>query len=432
MIAFCTTCKGRTQHLEKTLPRNLADNDNCKFVLLDYASQDHLVDYLKRRHYDSIAIGKLVVYSFPTAGKFHMAHAKNMAHRCGMLERADVLCNLDADNFTCPSFADYIGEQFADAKDIFLWSRMIKGQFRRGISGRIVVRANDFLKVGGYDEKYDVWSPDDKDFNFRLRMLGLTPVEIEPKFLDAVSHNDKMRFKEYPHIRATADSSLIKVKPERTIVNFGNYGKGVVYRNFDFEKPIELGDVPTRIFGIGLHKTATSSLHQALKILGFDCAHWEDAHWAKAIWGQMKESGRSSMLEKHYALTDLPISILYEQLDKAYPGSKFILTVRDEVDWLRSVRDHWDFDKNPYRSQWSRDPFTHKMHKEVYGQKGFDSEIFLRRYRKHNSDVKRYFKGRPNDLLVLSKFDWPELCKFLERPIPAVAYPVEFVTGGKR
>ena len=50
MIVFCTTCRGRADHVEKTLPQNLADNPNSKFVLLDYNSQDNLVPYLKANH----------------------------------------------------------------------------------------------------------------------------------------------------------------------------------------------------------------------------------------------------------------------------------------------------------------------------------------------------------------------------------------------
>jgi hypothetical protein len=33
---------------------------------------------------------------------------------------------------------------------------------------------------------------------------------------------------------------------------------------------------------------------------------------------------------------------VFKQLDKAYPGSKFILTMRPEAAWLRSVERHWD------------------------------------------------------------------------------------------
>ena len=52
-IAFCTTCKNRTQHLEKTLPQNLADNadfKDCVFIVLDYDSRDHLLQFLRENH----------------------------------------------------------------------------------------------------------------------------------------------------------------------------------------------------------------------------------------------------------------------------------------------------------------------------------------------------------------------------------------------
>ena len=87
-IAFCVTCKGRVQHLKRTLPRNLAHNPdpNAKFIILDYNSPDHLLEYLQSTFPRAIADGKLVVYSYREPGPFRMSHAKNMAHRCAMRE----------------------------------------------------------------------------------------------------------------------------------------------------------------------------------------------------------------------------------------------------------------------------------------------------------------------------------------------------------
>ena len=439
MVIFCITCKGRVQHLEKTLHRNLDDNpgDNCKFVLLDYNSPDHLRYFLANECLSEIESDRLVVYSYSGEHPFRMAHAKNMAHRCGILEDGSVLVNLDADNLTGPGFADYISAQFTDNEDMFLWSKMIQSgpdRLPRGISGRIVVSKKAFVHSGGYDERFDTWSPDDKDFNLRLRRLGFEGQEIDPVYLNAVLHNDKMRFKEYKHA-ATPDGceSFESVNDiETTIANYGNFGCGTVYRNF-ISDPIELKPLPTRIFGIGTHKTATTSLHAALKILGYDSAHWKSAHWAKAIWDQMKASGRSLTLEQHYALCDLPISLLYKELDLAYPGSKFILTVRDEDAWIASVRNHWDPELNQFRAAWDHDPFSHKVHKLIYGQKGFNEELFRRKYREHNADVRLYFSGRPEDLLTMdmdrsSCNGWVVLCNFLDQPIPDVSYPRKFVT----
>lgn len=432
LIVFCTTCKGRAQHIEKTLPRNISDNEdypNCKFVVVDYGSEDHLARYLRDAHAGDVAAGRLVVYRTDQE-RFRMGHAKNMAHRCGLMERADILVNLDADNLTGPSFATYIAQQFQSQDQIFLWAKMIPGILSRGISGRIAVTANTFLKAGGYDEKYDTWGPDDKDFNARLRRLGYIAVEIDPKYLGGVGHNDRVRFREYKHVQTQASENAFEIDQSATIANWGHIGEGVVTRNFGVNA-MTIGPLPTRIFGIGMHKTATTSLHAALVILGYDSAHWKTAHWAKAIWNQMQECGRSVTLERSYALCDLPIPALYRELDLNYPGSKFVLTIRSEEAWLNSVRNHWNPELNKFRAQWDFDTFTHRIHKAVYGQKGFDAELFLSRYRQHNDEVAEHFKDRPGDLLTMRMDEgagWSELCAFLKRPIPNIPYPVAYAT----
>jgi len=437
MIVFCTTCKNRTQHLQQTLPKNLADNadyKNCKFLVLGYgAGQNDLRGYIDNIHVNAIESGRLVYYDFLATGPFHMAHAKNMAHRLGILEGGDILVNLDADNFTGPNFAAHVDKKFDSG--IFMWAKMQPGVLDRGISGRIVVSADAFIKAGGYDEKYDAWGHDDKDFNARLRRLGYKGIEIDPAYLSAVKHNDKMRFREYPHARVAAEmgeDELELAAADNTIVNYGKFGMGTVYRNFD-PTPIILGPVPTRVFGIGMHKTATTSLHKAFKILGLDSAHWKSAHWAKAIYDQMLTSGRSRTLEEYYALTDLPITLLYKELDKAYPGSKFILTTRNEQAWLNSVRKHWSTEHNEFRSGWDNDPFTHRVHKALYGMKNFHPDTFIARYRRHNAEVREYFKDRPLDLLLMNmeegdKYHWFRICDFLDKPVPSVDYPTEYAT----
>lgn len=48
-VAFATTCKGRLEHLSRTLPQNLASNADyrdCVFVVLDYGSTDALRRYV--------------------------------------------------------------------------------------------------------------------------------------------------------------------------------------------------------------------------------------------------------------------------------------------------------------------------------------------------------------------------------------------------
>ena len=438
MIVFCTTCKGRVQHIEQTLPANLRDNEgyaDCKFLILDYNSTDNLADWLDSNRSRMDWGSRVVIYSLKRPGPFRMAHAKNMAHRLGILEGGDILVNLDADNLSGPGFAAYVAQRFAETRgDSFLWARMIQGKLPKGLSGRIAVTARQFLNAGGYDERYSTWGPDDKDFQTRLRRMGYLACQIAPEYLQAVLHNNRMRFKEYPEAQTAMGEDQFHgeiYESENTVVNFGHFGEGIVFRNFDFSRPIELGRVPTRIFGIGMHKTATTSLNKALRLLRVDSAHWKSAHWAKAIWEEMATSGKSPTLERSYAVSDLPMPLLFRELDRAYPGSKFILTLRSESTWIESVRKHWDRRYNPFRAAWDTDPFTHRVHKLLYGQKVFDAEVFLARYRRHNAEVTEYFKDRPNDLLVMDMdagAGWTEICPFLGKPVPTVPYPRAFTT----
>lgn len=438
-IIFCTTCKGRAQHVERTLPKNLADNadyERLKVVLLDYASPDNLLPYLRSNHAADIASGRLVVYSFSEPGPFRMAHAKNMAHRLAIIEGADILVNLDADNFTQPGFASWIAQQFAEGCE-FLWSnaKSVCGRARQGLAGRIAVSRNLFLKTGGYDERYLEWAPEDEDFKMRIRRLGHEGRPVPEEFLYVIPHGDGLRFREYPHAKPTPEREAAALKAIRTadttIVNYGAIGCGTVYKNFGAEPALHIGPLPTRVFGIGMHKTGTTSLDAALQHLGFDSAHWRGPWWAKRIWEEMAATGRSLTLEQHYALSDLPFTMLYAQLDKTYPGSKFILTLRDEERWIRSMRNHWS-PVNPWRNTWDDDCFTHRAHLLLYGRKAFDAEIMLARYRRHNAEVLDYFRNRPGDLLTMDMdagAGWAELCAFLWCRVPNAPYPRAFVTA---
>lgn len=439
MIAFCTTCKGRTPHLSQTLPANLRDNPKSRFVVLDYNDQDGLEAYLKTAHAEDIASGQLVVYKHPAVGPFHVSHAKNMAARLGARNGGDILVTLDADNFTGAGFEDEIEEKFREpgifmCPDHYTIKSLPHGPERpmRGYAGRLAVRAQDFIKLGGYNETYDTWRGEDIDFNARMLRLGYQPRFIDTKFLATIPHNAQIRFKEYPHAQAFEAGNEWKIAEKRgdTVVNFGRWGCGVVYRNFGSE-PVGLKPRPTRVFGIGLHKTATTSLHRAFEILGFDSLHWGHGE-APAIWSEMNQLGRSKTLERFYAASDLPIPLLYQILDKAYPGSKFVLTIRDERKWISSVEKLWDRKANPTRGLWDIYPVSNNLHRALYGRTDFDAETMLNRYRQHNAEVLAFFRGRPHDLLVLDMDGprdlWVWLCAFLDIDRPEITYPFENFT----
>jgi hypothetical protein len=297
----------------------------------------------------------------------------------------------------------------------------------RGFAGRLAIRANDFLKVGGYHECFETWRGEDIDIIARLDRLKLKRGSIDSVFLNAIAHSTAVRFREYPEAEKYENEQIFTVSENAvdTVVNAGKFGCGVVYRNFDLSAPVSFAPIPTRVFGIGMQKTGTTSLHEAFQMLGFDSGHWKSAEWARTIWWEMNKWGRSRTAELDNALSDNPIPLLYEKLDKAYPGSKFILTVRDEDEWIRSMENFWTYEGNPRRWTWDVDGFSHKMHGIIYGQVEFDEEIFRERYRKHNAEVESYFKGRADFLRL--KVDqgttMTELSTFLGCPVMDMKFP---------
>lgn len=68
------------------------------------------------------------------------------------------------------------------------------------------------------------------------------------------------------------------------------------------------------------------------------------------------------------------------------------------------------------------------MRKWIYGAgcpEG-NEDIYITQFEAHNNEVMRYFKDRPEDLLVmdLAKDDgWETLCAFLGKSVPDIAFP---------
>ncbi len=170
-----------------------------------------------------------------------------------------------------------------------------------------------------------------------------------------------------------------------------------------------------KVIGVGFQKTGTSSLREALKILGYRVKDTSSRPLIPILKGDYLKVLR--MIRKYDALEDTPWYMIYKELDKRIPGSKFILTMRDEESWYNSVARHIGLLRNP-------------THEWIYGRgKGLpmeDKENTIGVYNRHNQEVLDYFKDRPGDLLVVDftrGAGWEELCSFLGKEIPEEPFP---------
>jgi len=163
-----------------------------------------------------------------------------------------------------------------------------------------------------------------------------------------------------------------------------------------------------KIFGIGLSKTGTTSLADALRILGYDTSHNQKVD--KIAIGDYDLYKDAYV---HYGTRH------YRQFDRKYPNSKFILTVRDKEDWLESCKGLVQ-PKDNLMLEFKR--------MEEFGCILYDRDQYSDIYNTHLSGVKRWVNclflyDRVLIWDLCEKPDWNILCKFLDKPIPDVDFP---------
>lgn len=178
-----------------------------------------------------------------------------------------------------------------------------------------------------------------------------------------------------------------------------------------------------KIFGIGLSKTGTSSLANALAILGYAVKdNMGVTRYARGDLGSLDQD----LLDTHDAFTDTPIPSFYRELDATYAGARFILTVRETGAWLESCKKQF----STKHAEKHNDAHKALFH-DLYGCNTFDAALFRQGYERFVAGVHEYFAHRPEDLLVMdiaAGDGWEKLCAFLDRPVPEIPFPKTNVT----
>jgi hypothetical protein len=136
-------------------------------------------------------------------------------------------------------------------------------------------------------------------------------------------------------------------------------------------------------------------------------------------------------IDAHSAATDSTVACRFKELDRMYPGSRFILTVRDLESWITSVVNHFARYTLKFRPpQTPEGRFAEDADRILYGRATFSEPIspekFRYAYLRHMEDVSSYFQGRESDLLqfgLISEQSWAPLCNFLGKPVPNSPFP---------
>lgn len=180
-------------------------------------------------------------------------------------------------------------------------------------------------------------------------------------------------------------------------------------------KKRETRDRFNKVFGIGGPKTGTSSLGRALVLLGYQHHGWDEELHDRFLAGDVDAVLKAAAAGHTFEDGPWNMGDLYQRLDKEFPGSRFILTVRETEAWSRSHESH-------FSARGSR-----KTNPRVW-KEDYDREAEVRAYLARNQEIVEYFRHRPDDLLVVdicAGEGWEALCPFLGEAIPDVPFPHE-------
>lgn len=165
-----------------------------------------------------------------------------------------------------------------------------------------------------------------------------------------------------------------------------------------------------KVFGIGMPRTGTGSLFEAMKILGYKSEHYiEPEDYPRA-------------LRENDFLCDMPICSRFTELKIDFPDALFILTFRNAEDWLSSIEALINSTAYERRAGWP------EYKREIFGGEGFNRAHFSEIWDSHYCSVVECL-GRSGRFSLFALADqsgeqnWDHLCRFLGEPIPSVEFP---------
>lgn len=198
-----------------------------------------------------------------------------------------------------------------------------------------------------------------------------------------------------------------------------------------------------KVFCIGKNKTGTTSLGKALTELGVTVGEQAPAERLIHEWARRDFRKLFRHCHTAQAFQDVPFSwpFTYQALDQRFPGSRFILTVRDTPEqWYRSMMAFYvavigngkTVTLNDFRTASYVYPgWAYEARQLVIStpeDDPFNMDICIDSYKSHNAAVQEYFRHRPHDLLVLNVAQpgaYDRLCDFLGRARSGKQFPWE-------
>lgn len=164
LVSVCIPVRNRTYDLKHIMPYLLDSagyEPPIEIVIVNYNSQDDLAQYIQAVFKMPVADGVSISYhKYTGRGYYHMAHARNLSAK---IAKGELIQISSADIWYSKDYFKIARNKIAEGYD-FVHDNRYKGA--------IMIWKNLFVDSGGYDERFEFYSPEDRDLENRLIRRG--------------------------------------------------------------------------------------------------------------------------------------------------------------------------------------------------------------------------------------------------------------------
>lgn len=190
LISFTIPACNRTDDLKQTMPHLIAAakaSPPVELSILDYNSTDGLEDFINEVREQEPWL-KIAYRKYTGRNYYHTTHARNLS----MLNATgDYLILFGTDYYPYPNCLPTIRRLIAETDPDWLHTS----------GGRLVhtcvVKKDQFIAAGGFDERFEFYGPEDKEFFARMTRRGLKTTILPKGLFEMIYTPDSKRVLNY-------------------------------------------------------------------------------------------------------------------------------------------------------------------------------------------------------------------------------------------